>query len=114
MKKIEFENYKKHLLGYMTEQEIVDQAKEYLKIKSNLTYYHAGKNMVQDGFFEIYYSGVMEALEEIYGDDFNRSVYEDKDGYLKWKNDECYCWTVYKHKVGLTIEKMAKELSKGE
>lgn len=28
MKKIEFENYKKHLLGYMTEQEIVDQAKE--------------------------------------------------------------------------------------
>ena len=33
----------------------------------------------------------------------------DIDAIYRWKNDECYAWTVYKHKVALTIETMEKK-----
>lgn len=67
------------------------------------------KQMVQDGCFDCYYDSVIDTLKTVYGDDFKEDVYFTKDGSYRWKNDECYCWTVYKHKVALTIETMEKK-----
>lgn len=109
MKLAEYEKYKDHILEYMKIEDLKADLESYSKQRGLDTTYLRAKQMVQDGFFECYYQGVMEALEGIYGDDFKRETYENKDGYLKWKNDECYCWTVYKHKVALTIETMEKK-----
>ena len=65
--------------------------------------------MVQDGCFDCYYDSVISTLKAVYGDDFKEDVYFTKDGSYRWKNDECYAWTVYKHKVALTIETMEKK-----
>lgn len=109
MKKIEYENFKKHILDYMS----VEDLKETLKTYRNLVHcdytYVKAKQMVQDGCFACYYADVLDILKSIYGDDYKEDVYFTKDGELRWKNDECYCWTVYKHKIALTIETMEKK-----
>lgn len=114
MKTVEYHKFKGHILDYyMSIDDLKEQLKVYDKIfegtpfKGNI--YHYGKQMVQDGFFDCYYQSAFGTLEFIYGDDFKRDVYLTKDGQFRWKNDEYYVWTVYKHKVALTIETMVKK-----
>lgn len=109
MKKVEYEKFKEHILGSMDIEDLkANLQSEKTRCYCDCTYTKA-KQMVQDGFFECYYAGVIEVLKDIYGDDFKEDVYFTKDGELRWKNDECYCWTVYKHKIALTIETMEKK-----
>ena len=69
-------------------------------------------NMVNRGYISEtlhgYENGKMRK-EYIYGDDFKESVYFTKNGDYREKNNETYCWTVYKNKICRTIETMIKK-----
>lgn len=71
-----------------------------------LSAYHAGVVMTEDGSFEIYYSQVLEALEEFYGDEFDESRYLTKGGELKYVKGEPFAWTIYKHMIGMASNKV--------
>ena len=109
MKKLEYEKFKEHILGSMELEDLKANLETYSKICVCDSTYQRAKQLVQDGAFECYYDGVIDVLKTVYGDDFKEDVYFTKDGSYRWKNDECYCWTVYKHKVALTIETMEKK-----
>ena len=109
MKLAEYEKFKSHILDSMSSEDIKSTLQSYSKIRGLDTTYLRAKQMAQDGCWECYYDGVIEVLKDVYGDDFKEDVYFTKDGSYRWKNDECYCWTVYKHKVALTIETMEKK-----
>lgn len=109
MKKLEYEKFKEHILSSMDIEDLKANLETYGKLSGCDSTYQRAKQMVQYGSFECYFSGVIDVLKDVYGDDFKEDVYFTKDGDYRWKNDECYCWTVYKHKVALTIETMVKK-----
>lgn len=109
MKKVEYEKFEKLVLDSISKEDLKSTLETYGKMRGLDTTYLRAKQMVQDGCFDCYYSQVIDDLQWVYGDDFKEDVYFTKDGELRWKNDECYCWTVYEHKIALTIETMEKK-----
>lgn len=98
MKIKEYQAYKKHILNYVT----VDELKIDLK-------YHTPQKLVRDGFFNCYISQVLDTLKEVYGDEYKPETYLTKNGDLKYRNGEPYCWTIYINKMAMAIEKLVKE-----
>ena len=94
MTKKEYENWKEHILSYMSLDDIRANIKGLDYTRGN-TYTKALK-MVQAGFFACYYK-------------FDESIYFTKKNEWKWRNGECYVWTIYKAKVALTINKMLND-----
>lgn len=109
MKIAEYNKFKSHILDSMSVEDIKSTLESYGKCYKLGSTYLRAKQMAQDGCFACYYDSVIEVLKDVYGDDFKESTYFTKDGDYRWKNDECYCWTVYKHKVALTIETMERK-----
>lgn len=101
MKTREYQAYKKHILNYMT----VDELKDNLECRTP-------KQLIRDGFFNCYFSQVLDTLKEVYGDEYKPETYFNKDETLKYRAGEAYCWTVYVNKMALTIEKLIKEQEK--
>lgn len=98
MKIKECQAYKKHILSYMSLDDL----------KANLEY-HTPEQLVRSGFFACYYSQVLDTLKEVYGDDYKPETYLDKDGDVKFRGDEAYCWTVYVNKMATAIDKLTRE-----
>lgn len=109
MKKVEYEKFKKLVLDSLSKEDLKRTLETYSKMRGLGTTYLRAKQMVQDGAFDCYYSQVIDDFQWVYGDDYKEDPYFTKDGELRWKNDECYAWTVYKHKMALTIETMEKK-----
>lgn len=109
MKISEYNKFKTEILEYMDIEDLKENLKNYKSFKNIYSTYQAGAQMVQDGCFACYYSQVLATLKDVYGTDYKAEAYETKDGQLRWKNGEAYCWTVYKHKMALTIETMEKK-----
>lgn len=110
MKIKEFNAFKKHILEYMTTEELAENIKHYKTLReSNGTTWGAVQTMAQFGCFAVYYSQVLEALAEIYGEDFDESRYYTKSGELRFKGGECYAWTIYKAKIAKACEMMEKK-----
>ena len=59
MKIKEYQAYKKHILNYMT----VDELKDNLECRTP-------KQLIRDGFFNCYFSQVLDTLKEVYGDEY--------------------------------------------
>ena len=98
------------ILQYMDIKKLSETVKTFTTLReSNGTIYGAGLTMVDYGCFGCYFSTILEELKEVYQSDYNENIYLNKDGSLKYKNGECYAWTIYKHKIALTIEKMSKK-----
>lgn len=110
MRNTEYRKFKAHIYNYLDPQELKDTIKTYKKLReSNGTIWGAVQTMVQYGVFDVYHSQVIDTLKHIYGDDFKESVYFTKNGDYREKNNETYCWTVYKNKICRTIETMIKK-----
>ena len=109
MRTAEYNNYKKHILEYMEAEDIKANIEAFKERRDCPTTWKAGEMMTQDGFFACYYSQVIEVLKEIYGKDYKAETYETKNGDLRWKNGEAYCWTIYKAKIARTIETMERK-----
>lgn len=71
MKTLEYQAYKKHILNYMTVDEL----------KTNLER-HTPTELVRDGFFVCCYSQVLDVFKEVYGDEYRPETYLKKDGGL--------------------------------
>ena len=111
MKKIEYEKFKQHILSHEDDnpKRLKEDLDRYLLLpESNGTLWGAVNTMCQYGCFDVYYRQVMDTLKEIYSDEFNESKYMTKDGQFRLKNNEAYCWVVYKAKVAKAIEMMIK------
>lgn len=65
--------------------------------------------LVRDGFFNCYLSQVLDTLKEVYGDEYKPETYLTKNGDLKYRNGEPYCWTIYINKMAMAIKKMVEE-----
>ena len=110
MTNTEYRRFKAHIYNYLDPKELKDTLKTYKKLReSNGTTWGAAQTMVQRGVFDCCHSSVMDTLRYVYGDDFKESVYLTKDGEYREKNNETYCWTVYKAKIARTIEIMEKK-----
>lgn len=110
MRTAEYNKFKSHILEYMDKQELAETLANYKTLReSNGTTWGAGQTMVQWGCFACYYSQVIEALKEIYGEEYKPEIYETKAGDLRWKNGEAYCWTIYKAKIARTLETMERK-----
>jgi len=109
MRTVEYNKFKAHILEYMEAEDIREQIKAYKERRDCPTTWKAGEQMVQDGCFACYYSQVLSALKDIYGDEYRYETYETKSGDLRWKNGEVYCWTVYKAKIARTIALMEQK-----
>lgn len=105
MRTAEYRKFKAHIYCHMDPQELKDNIKQYKKLpESNGTTWGAVDTMCQYGLFDVYYDQVMDTLKYIYGDKFDENKYltKDRQGY-RFKNNEAYCWTVYKAKIAKTI-----------
>lgn len=110
MRTAEYNKFKQHILDYMEIEELRENLNNYKRIEHrNSNTWDAAVNMVQEGCFACYYWQVLEALKNVYGDDYKPEIYETKTGELRWKNGEAYCWTVYKAKIARTIEMMERK-----
>ena len=98
MKNNVFLKVKEHVLDYMT----LEDLKMYLEKG------HTSQELVQDWFFVCYHDQAFRAINDFYWDEFDESRYINKDESRKYKNGECYVWTIYKHMVAMAIDKMAK------
>lgn len=114
MRKAEFQNYKKHILAYLAPADFIADVEGYVKRNNNAmgSVWHACRQMAQDGFFACYYSQVLDALAEIYGDGYKKDIYITKSGGLRHKSGEAYCWLVYCDKIATAGEKLYNELKK--
>lgn len=112
MTNIEYRKYKAHIYNHMDPEDLKANIEQYRTLReSNGTVWGAAQTMVQWGCFDCYFSQVLDTLKYVYGDDYDESKYLTKKGELRYKNGECYCWTIYKAKIARTIEIM---LRKGE
>lgn len=114
MKRLEYENFVKHILGHMDEnpQKLEDTIKDYSTLReSKGTLWGTIDTMCQWGVFDCYYDQCLETLKWVYGDEFDENKYITKNRQWRWKNDEAYIWTVYKAKIAKAIEMM---IQKGE
>lgn len=110
MRTAEYNKYKKHILEYMDKQELDETLANYKKLRgSNGTTFGAAQTMVQYGCFACYYWQCLETFEEVYGEEYNQDIYLTKAGDFRVKNNEVYCWTIYKAKISKTIEIMEKK-----
>lgn len=109
MKIAEYNNIKKHIFEHMAVEDLAENIKACKNRREIATTWHAAHQMAQDGFFNCYYSQVLETLKDIYGKDYKEETYKTKDGSLRWKNDEPYCWTVYKAKIASAVEQMERK-----
>lgn len=98
MKIKEYEAYKSHILNYQSIKDLKTLLKSY-----------DVKEIATSGFFACDYAQVLDVLKEIYGDEFKRETYINKNGTLKTKNGETYLWTVYINKMATAINKLMKE-----
>lgn len=99
MKIKEYEAYKKHILRYMT----IEDLKENLK-------HHTPEQLVHNRFFVSNYEVVLDTFEKIYGDEYCPYPYVTNDGlHLRFRKGEAYCWTVYVNKMTMAIKKLVKE-----
>lgn len=98
MKIKEYEAYKSHILNYQSIEDLKTLLKSY-----------DVKELATSGFFACDYAQVLDVLKEIYGDEFKRETYINKNGTLKTKNGETYLWTVYINKMAMAINKLMKE-----
>ena len=110
MKLKEYQNFKK-LIKYYTEGEnLSEMLNNYKRVRASMgTTYGAGLLMVQYGEFAIFYKDVIKDLAKIYGDEFNLERYYTKNKELKYRDGECYAWTVYKHKIARALETMVRK-----
>lgn len=111
MTNIEYRKYREHILDHMDNdlEKLKSEVKRFKELpESNNTIWGAVDTMCQYGVFDVYYSDVLETLEDIYGSEFDKTKYIKKDGGLKTKNGETYCWKVYKAKISRAIEIMEK------
>lgn len=112
MTKLEYEKFREHILEfYENPKELRDEITHYQVVipEAGGSLYNAVDTMCQYGCFEVYYHDVLEVLKNVYGDDYDDSKYVTKDGNLRYKNNEVYCWTIYKAKLAKTIEMMYKK-----
>ena len=75
MRTQEYQNYKSHILNYMTKEDLKANLNN---IKADT--WHAAYKMAEDGFFACYYNQVLEAFKDIYGEDYKATTYETKSG----------------------------------
>lgn len=111
MTNIEYRKFRQHILDHMDGgiEELKNTIRMYKELKkSNNTLWGAVDTMCQYGLFDVYYFDILETLKNIYGDEYDESKYLTKNGGLRWKNGEVYCWKVYKAKIAKTIEIMEK------
>lgn len=112
MTNIEYRKYRQHILDHMdgSLEKLKNTIKDYKELReSNGTLWGAVDTMCQWGLFDVYYSDVLDTLKDVYGDKFDESKYITKDRQWRFKNNEAYCWTVYKAKIAKTIETMFKK-----
>lgn len=86
---------KEHILEYYTVEELRDNA-DALKYGGVCTYYHAIKNMAQNGDFLIYYTEVSDFLNGL-GINPTGKEYDNEKS-----------WELYKHLVALNGKKLLK------
>ena len=113
MTNIEYRKFRQHILDHMdgSLKKLKDTIRNYKGLReSNGTLWGTVDTMCQFGVFDVYYEDVMETLKNVYGDKFDESKYLTKDRQsYRFKNNEAYCWTVYKAKLAKTIEIMEKK-----
>ena len=111
MTNTEYRKFRQHILDHMETVENLGNELDRYKttIPEANTTWNAAQVMCQYGIFDVYYDDVMETLRDVYGDKFDESKYLTKDGQYRFKNNEAYCWTVYKAKLAKTIEIMEKK-----
>ena len=112
MTNTEYRKYRQHILDHMdgSLEKLKNAIKDYKELrKSNNTLWGAVDIMCQYGLFDVYYSDVLGTLKNIYGDKYDESKYLTKNGDIRWKNGEAYCWKVYKAKIAKAIEIMLRE-----
>ena len=105
MTNIEYRKYRQHILDHMdgSLKKLKTRIKDYIILpESNGTLWGAIDTMCQFGLFDVYYDQVLETLKDIYGSAFDESKYITKDRQYRYKNNEAYCWTVYKAKIART------------
>ena len=111
MTNTEYRKYRQHILDHVESLEVLSaELKSYKKIpKTHSITWLAAQTMVMYGCFDVYYNQVMDTLKDVYGDKFDESKYLTKDRQYRFKNNEAYCWTIYKAKIARTIEIMEKK-----
>lgn len=112
MTNIEYCKFRQHILNHMENslEELKNIIKIYKSLKeTNGTLWGAVNAMCKYNVFDVYYGDVMETLKNVYGDKFDESKYLTEDGQYRVKNNETYCWKVYKAKIFKTIEIMEKK-----
>ena len=112
MRKLEYEKFKEHILEYYeTPEELSNEISHYQATipEASENIFKAADVMCQYGCFDVYYSQVLETLREVYGDEYNGDKYITKGGEIRFKNNEAYCWTIYKAKIARTIYEMYKK-----
>ena len=97
MKNTTFKKVKEYILDFTSIEDLKADLKNCTPVE-----------MVRGWSFACYNSQALEALRGFYGSDFDESRYINKDWSWKYKNGECYAWTIYTHNVAMAIEKMAR------
>lgn len=111
MRKSEYINYKKHILEYVEPADFIADVEAYHGRNYKApTIWAACRQMVLDGFFACYYSQVLDALADIYGDEYDDTKYLCKNGDLRYKSGQPYCWTIYADKMATAGAKLYEEL----
>ena len=110
MRKLEYEKFKEHVLSfYESPKELSDEIAHYKTALNINSLFNAIDTMCQYGCFEIYYADILDDFKKVYGDEYDESKYLTKKGEVRFKNNEAYCWTIYKAKVARTIYEMYKK-----
>lgn len=71
------------------------------------TNYQKAMRFLEGGSMDIYAEDMLNSLKDVYGDDFNESVYRNKDGSLKMRDGSPYVETMYKKQLA---QRLAKDL----
>lgn len=112
MKKTEYNKIKEYIMEFYEGgiKDLKAEVEHYKELpETHGLAYQAGLKMVEYGNFACYFGNVLDIMAEWYGDEFDETRYINKDETWKYKNGECYIWSVFKHKMAMAIEKMVKE-----
>ena len=71
------------------------------------TNYQKAMRFLEGGSMDIYAEDMLNSLKDVYGDDFNESIYRNKDGSLKMRDGSPYVETMYKNQLA---QRLAKDL----
>ena len=106
MTNLEFNKWKEYILSDTDEDALFENIKAGADPRDS--FWGAIKRYVQNGNFACYYTDMLDALKDIYGENFDESRYVNKDNSWKFAGNDYKVVKVYEAKMVLALEKIFK------